>query len=559
MKLKQSLLFPFFLLCLSGCLYAQSWSGIIDPARAIDWTSAGVVGGIPTRTTICATETSSSTYSQINTDIQNCPLGQVVYLNPGTYNLTSGLVMKGGVTLRGAGADQTLLVFTGYNACYGLDSVICTHGSNNISVSSSQVAPGGTNSATWSGGYSQGATQITLTGVGNSDISVGDFIYLDQANDSADNGNFFVCDNTTAPGSVQGGGGSTGRVVSGVDRSQTQIVQVTNVSGSTYTISPGLYAPNWRSSQSPGAWWAGGVIQDVGIENLSVDNTNSGELAGITFNNAANCWVQGVRSIHANRNHVWFVTSAHITVQNNYFYGTINNSSESYGVESFISSDNLIVNNIFHQVTAPILMNPGEGLVLAYNFAVNDTYDKSPTYLAPSFFDHNAGVLYNLFEGNNGPGFEADIIHGTSGFNTLFRNRLTGWETGTTQGTVSVYLYSYNRYENVIGNVLGEPGYTVNYQTSHGVGTRGSIYDLGAGNPRLGCGAQRSPGCLDLDALGELRYGERGGAVELLGGAERSQSLQQCGSRQPYASRIFLPFSKAELVASDQSLAPHRS
>src|SRR5258708_24500952 len=29
------------------------WSGILDPSRAVDWTHAGIPGGIPSRTTIC--------------------------------------------------------------------------------------------------------------------------------------------------------------------------------------------------------------------------------------------------------------------------------------------------------------------------------------------------------------------------------------------------------------------------------------------------------------------------------------------------------------------------
>src|SRR5439155_4444995 len=40
---------------------AQPWSGIIASSRAIDWTASGIPGGIPSRTTICAT-INASTY-----------------------------------------------------------------------------------------------------------------------------------------------------------------------------------------------------------------------------------------------------------------------------------------------------------------------------------------------------------------------------------------------------------------------------------------------------------------------------------------------------------------
>jgi hypothetical protein len=95
---------------------------------------------------------------------------------------------------------------------------------------------------------------------------------------------------------------------------------------------------------------------------------------------------------------------------------------------------------------------------------------------------HDAGVLYTLFEGNNGSGFMGDVFHGTSNANTLFRNRYTGWETGKTGDTVPVQFYSYNRYMNVVGNVLGTPAYHNTYQTSNGTGASHVIFDFSSGN-----------------------------------------------------------------------------
>src|ERR1019366_85602 len=97
-----SLNLPLILICLSLNSHAQLWSGILDSKRGADWTQAGAT--IPTRNTICATETSSRTAAQINADIAACPAGQVVFLSAGTYNLNSCLKMASNVTLRGAGA-----------------------------------------------------------------------------------------------------------------------------------------------------------------------------------------------------------------------------------------------------------------------------------------------------------------------------------------------------------------------------------------------------------------------------------------------------------------------
>src|SRR5437016_1964313 len=125
MKRKPSLLFPVFLLCLCGYLHAQPWSGIIAPSRAINWSNAGVTGGIQNRSTICATLSPGATATQINSAIAACPRGQVVFLNAGTYSLSGGIMFnaKNNVTLRGAGPAQTFLLFSGQNACGGLGGV----------------------------------------------------------------------------------------------------------------------------------------------------------------------------------------------------------------------------------------------------------------------------------------------------------------------------------------------------------------------------------------------------------------------------------------------------
>src|ERR1700680_4139216 len=62
---------------------AQAWAGIIDPSRAIDWSSPGIPGPVPTRTTICATLNPGASSSNINAALAACPAGQVVFLNAG--------------------------------------------------------------------------------------------------------------------------------------------------------------------------------------------------------------------------------------------------------------------------------------------------------------------------------------------------------------------------------------------------------------------------------------------------------------------------------------------
>src|SRR5438874_4480222 len=84
-------LFLLILLALLCCFpaysHAQLWSGIISPSRAIDWSNAGVPGGIPNRSNICATLNPGASAAQINSAIAACPSNEVVFLNAGTYNI----------------------------------------------------------------------------------------------------------------------------------------------------------------------------------------------------------------------------------------------------------------------------------------------------------------------------------------------------------------------------------------------------------------------------------------------------------------------------------------
>src|SRR3989475_746373 len=257
-------------------------------------------------------------------------------------------------------------------------------------------------------------------------------------------------------------------------------VRVTAIVGNVLTITPGLYMPNWRSSQSPGAWWTGPQAESDGVEDLSMDHTNTTGNSGVYFFNAHNGWLKNVRSMNAKRNHVWLYQSAHIQVQDNYFYGTQNAASQSYAIESYGSADNLVQNNIFQHVTAPMVIDNTEGTVFAYNYSTDDYYNVSG-WMIPSIVIHAGGVGMILFEGNDGSGLEADAIHGTSDFVTGFRNVWLGWEPGKTQQTVPVHLYAFHRYFNLLGNVLGRTGTHTQYEDAAPSGTNGdaSIYTLG--------------------------------------------------------------------------------
>jgi hypothetical protein len=435
-------------------------SGIIDASRRVDWTNAGVPGGIPDRTTICATLDPGASAADINDAIANCPAGGVVMLNAGSYDLTDGIDFDGhdDVTLRGAGANQTLLNFTGSGSCRGMGADICIGAAGN-----SYYVETPAHTADWTAGFAKGSTVLTLSDT--TGLAAGMMMAIDQDNDPADTAGPFVCEETGVCSDEGPGGGEQ------PNRSQEQYVKVVSVNGNDVSIDPGVYMPNWRASQNPHAWWGNpdGFSTGMGVEDLSVDNSNnaSGNRSDLYVIWCYGCWVKGVRDLNSDRNHVWLYQSAHSTVRDSYFYGTKNAASQSYGVESYMGSDNLVENNIFQHIAGPLMAGGAcSGMVEAYNYAFDDYYNVSATWMQGSNYQHAAGIDHVLHEGNEGPGFTADVVHGTHNFLTAFRNYFVGWDIGKTAQTVPINLYSFTRYGNMVGNVLGKPGYHDHYESS---------------------------------------------------------------------------------------------
>ncbi|HEY2471999.1 MAG TPA: hypothetical protein VGI45_29710 [Terracidiphilus sp.] len=477
---------------------AQLWSGVLSPKRAVDWSKAG--SQIQNRTTQCGPTIAaySGSAATINNAIAACPAGQFVLLGAGTFNLSSGIQWHGmsNVTLRGQGANSTFLVFTGGGAGWYNSIVSMEPSSLNEGNDAEQ------NVCDWTAGYTQGGTTISLSNCGSStpaagsisNLRVGGILLLDQLDEYSDTGTIWNCTAGVSEGGPQCANNPVG---SGGEprhdgtcnspecyRSQQQGVTVASCdgvstaghacsSGSNITISPGLYMPNWRSGQKPQAEFASGPITGDGLENVSIDATNSGSSQSILVGNCTGCYVSGVRSIDANRSHIRAMYSTHFTFQNNYTYENQSHQTVSYGLELMGGWDGVVANNIFQQNTdsEPSCSGACEGNVIAYNFNIDNVY-VTPGWMQAGFYLHASGTAYNLWEGNVGPGYNADDVHGTHNFDTVFRNRLLGNENAGCGGpgqdtctaqTTPIIAQAGARYMNFIGNVLGQTGYHTNY------------------------------------------------------------------------------------------------
>jgi len=433
----------------------------LAPAGGL-WT-AGVPGGIPNRTNICATLgvagqsssfTQNVTIDQINSAILSAPCanGGVVFLNAGTYNLSSAVNTNGAntngidiqvsnLTLRGAGADKTILVFNNIS-----NSDMIFIGKTEMGTGS----PAPLTVANWTANYAQGAMQIMLdTPPPASEI--GGIMCLDQL---ADGTNVAVSGlNGTPTWDTRGGS----------NRMLQQCVTITAINGNNVMISPGIYSPYWNASQSPQAWWWGKAktVFNSSVENLTIQPINSG-CWDLGFSGTYGSWVRGVNfngSGCGGSGAVLMVRySKNTEIRDSFLHdsGYVGILNGQHAV-----SDTLIENNIvLRPGGAAIALEAGSGDVVGYNFFFGpetSPYVPAGSWLPESLMTHGAHPHMNLIEGNEFPDMYFDNVFGSSSHNTVFRNRLKGYNDNpqNTADTGAVYITSLQTIDNIIGNVFG--------------------------------------------------------------------------------------------------------
>jgi len=386
--------------------------------------------------------------------------------NGTTRNVTVGIAMKSNVTLRGMGANLTILNWTSDGSCNGFGSNVCV---SDGYLEMNTASP--TNVKNWTAGYAKGTTVITLSAVTN--LQVGSLLGLFQDNDTSDPGVGleFICSVTgTCSNGDSGGGGCPS---CSPRREQEQWVLVTAINGNTVTLADPILANNWASGKNPKAAYLSTLpITGVGLEDFA--HTLASGSRGIEFMYAANSWVKGVKSKNSGRHHVDVFGAAHIEVRDSYFYEGQDHGSQSYGVECIMGSQIKVENNIITRVTAPFIQTGScTGSVIAYNYSRDDIYTNASGWLQPDHYYHATGSNHNLHEGNIGIGVISDNVHGPVSHITAFRNYFRGTDNSCNGAACSaqtnaVHLYAQSRFFNLIGNVLGENTYHTKYESFTG-------------------------------------------------------------------------------------------
>src|SRR5262249_46483047 len=155
-----------------------------------------------------------------------------------------------------------------------------------------------------------------------------------------------------------------------------------------------VMSPNFRTSQSPGAWWGdpGTNIENSGIEDMSIDFTGGGG-AGIELVNAKNSWFKGLRVIRTGGPggfvfHLFIVNGFRVTTRDSYFYGPNIQGNTQYTYTPQLCTNLLFENNIIHNAVSGVAPNdPEVGSVYGYNYC-------DATHYSSCFQNHNAGDMY---------------------------------------------------------------------------------------------------------------------------------------------------------------------
>jgi hypothetical protein len=398
-KTEVELLLTVLLLSHSG--RAQLWAPILGPSQAIDWSKSGV-GDIPARRTKCAILLPPATFAEINSALASCPSGDAVYLAPGTYSITGTISVPSNVTLRGAGANLTILNATGNNSGY-----MVSLGSGSISYNPVRITSGAT----------AGSTGIE---VGNaSDISAGNYLAIAEINDTSHvpaqgcGRNSSWCD---------GGWTSTGSLERG------QIVAVTSVQGTTITISPGLYA---TYTNTPIAVPFSMSETYAGVEDLQVNANNTGYAANFRMSECAYCWIKGVESNYTDGDHVEVYWGYHDEIRDSYFLNAFLHTSRAHDFDIQIAlktSASLVENNIIESTHGSVTLDSGAaGNVVSYNYVTGESGGSSISEVVGGIGFHGAHPQFNLLEGNLLTEVYADPVWGTSSRKTTaYRNWLIG-------------------------------------------------------------------------------------------------------------------------------------
>jgi hypothetical protein len=474
-----------------------------DRDASANWQMAGMLsaGGIPNRTTVCATVKPRGSGLDDSTNINNainaCPAGQVVSLAAGTFTIAEGnyVLIDNGISLRGAGPGTTILTRTG-GAVLGS----YTPGSN----PSPMIILGPME-------YNNTQTATTLTADGEAaaysvqvasaaGFSVGQIVMIDEASGAGwqpdriwasagypqiwaapdyrvvwqkHNPSYADVDDFSAS-QYPYQAGTAGCWFSNCDRVTVEIKRIAAISGNTISFDSPLTISYRVSHQAQLYYWQTPFTENAGVENMTVEH---GDDDNIDFNWCAYCWANNVE------NTLWlddgFGVNNSFRVQLEEFYNHEPvwpvPGGGGYNISLANGSSEILVENGISVLANKVIVEraAGAGSVVGYNYLDDGFISGTDAWVEIGLNgSHYVGSHHTLFEGNYAFNIDSDQTHGNSIYQTFFRNYASGFRakftdylTDTVVNDISQQstngplraagAHAYAYWFSFIGNVLG--------------------------------------------------------------------------------------------------------
>ena len=494
-----------------------SSAGILPTTRnaSANWKMAGMlsVGGIPTRTTICATLSPLGSDADDTTQIENaitaCPLGEVVLLKAGTFTITEGsyIALNKGVTLRGSGPGTTILTRTDG----ATPNSYAPGGSPSpMIIAGPQQYNNNTTSANLTADAVQGSHSVSVTSA--SGFSVGQIVLLDEysgasfqteplidpnphdqilaAPDSGDDGCstcFRVQWQLHKPGQSYDDPLDATTPVSGdaaswfsrQDRPTSEYHKISAISGTTITFDSPITI-SYRVSHGEQLTPMLTGPTNAGVEELAIKGGDNGN---IRVEGAAYAWAKNIDSSLWLNEGFALNSAFRVQLEGIYIHDAVwpVPGGGGYAISfAFGSSEDLIENSISMRANkVMVARSSGTGSVIAYNYIDDGFISGSDSWVEIGLnASHLVGSHHVLFEGNYGFNIDSDQTHGNSIYHTFFRNHASGYRRAFTDYLNNVLIddinnkpggngplragaaHAYAYWFSFIGNVLGTSGHT---------------------------------------------------------------------------------------------------
>jgi hypothetical protein len=456
-------------------------------------------GGIPNRTTVCATLSPSGgdDSAAIQAALNSCPTSQVVMLNAGTFTVNNYLLIHSSITLRGSGAGQTILrktngarprtskVVSGTNGILTpVDPGSYTYDAQPVVIigPSRWPSPDGSTSRNLTVDGQQGASSVTITNA--SGFAAGQFVLVDELSGASwqptptgfpQSAKVWAGDkvawNIHSP--PQPGDDPTAAMswFSRTDRPTNEIKEIASVSGNTikftspltigYRVSHQAQLTRYTLTGSQSTANSIHVIS-AGIENLSAMGGADG---CVRFEDTAYSWAKNIEVTQWIGEGIAIDGSFRVEIRDSYIHtgSWPEPGGAGYAISiAAASSEVLIENNISIDVNkVMVFRSSGAGTVVAYNYVDDGWIYGTESWVEVGLnASHMAGPHHILFEGNYGFNADSDYTHGNAIYLTFFRNWLSGQRRDFTDGvnvrTVGLAYGSW--WDSFIGNILGRPG-----------------------------------------------------------------------------------------------------